>query len=162
MPARKPLEVKRRTGRTPTTDSGGRKLPAPVVHLAAVASIPTAPATLGDVGAAVWDRLWTAGQKWLSPQLHLDVLTRLCEAHDEREALKDQLSRDGYVVPGSKGQLRMHPLLQRLAVVEDTITRLESLCGFNPAAMSKLGYAEIKAASEMDKMMARRRGKAVG
>lgn len=63
---------------------------------------------------------------------------------------------------GSKGQSRPHPLLQRLGQVEEQMTRWESLCGFNPAAMSKLGYAEIKAASALDKMMDRRRPKATG
>lgn len=157
MPARKPLEVKRRTGRTPDTDSGGRKLPVPVVALVAVATIPRAPATLGDSGRAVWDRLWTAGQAWLSPTLHLDILTRLCEAHDEREAIRAQIIQDGYMVEGSTGKQRSNPLFARLTVVEDQMTRWETLCGFNPAAMSKLGYAEIKAVSELDKMMSRRR-----
>jgi P27 family predicted phage terminase small subunit len=101
--------------------------------------------------------LWTAGQAWLSVKLHLDILTRLCEAHDERDAIRTQISQDGYMVPGSKGQMRPHPLLGRLTVVEDQMTRWETLCGFNPAAMSKLGYAEIRAASELDKMMSRRR-----
>src|SRR5690242_19646721 len=63
-----PTERKRRTG-----NPGHRPLPEPVVELAAVAAIPAPPATLGDVGAAVWDRLWTAGQAWLSPTTDLDI-----------------------------------------------------------------------------------------
>lgn len=93
--------------------------------------------------------------------LHLDILTRLCEAHDERDAIRAQIATDGYMVPGSQKQMRPHPLLGRLSIVEDQMTRWETLCGFNPAAMSKLGYAEIKAVSKLDEMIARRR-KAAG
>lgn len=155
-----PLEVKRRRGRTPTTDSGGRPLPEPVVYLPTSTSTPEPPGTLGDAGREAWERLWTNGRHWLSTQLHLDILTRLCEAHDERLAIRAQIVRDGMTQDGCKGQPVPHPLFGRLAVVEDTMTKLETLCGFNPAAMSKLGYAEIKAASELDKMTARRRGRA--
>ena len=84
---RKPVEQKRLVGRSSTTDVSGHKLPEPVVTLAAAAAIPPAPSSLGDAGRRVWDRLWTAGQAWLSLSTDADVLTRLCEAHDERDAI---------------------------------------------------------------------------
>ncbi|MFB7907655.1 phage terminase small subunit P27 family [Kitasatospora sp. NPDC056076] len=160
MPAGRPptpTERKRRTG-----NPGGRPLPEPVVQLAAVAHLPSPPATLGDTGRAAWDRLWTAGQAWLSPATDMDVLTRLCEAHDEREAMRDQVAADGYMVPGSMGQTRAHPLLTQIRALEAQMTKWESLCGFTPTDRARLGYAEVKRASKLDALIARRQARAAG
>jgi len=154
---RKPVEQKRRVGRSSTTDVSGHKLPEPVVTLAAAAAIPPAPSSLGDAGRRVWDRLWTAGQAWLSLSTDADVLTRLCEAHDERDAIRDQIAQDGLMVLGSMGQSRPHPLLSHVRALEAQMTRWEIECGFTPAARSKLGYAEVKRVSKIDELMARRR-----
>jgi P27 family predicted phage terminase small subunit len=147
----KPVERKRRAG-----NPGGRPLPEPVVQLAAVAHLPPAPATLGAAGRSAWDRLWTAGQAWLSPTTDLDVLTRLCEAHDEREAIRDAIADEGYMVTGSMGQRRANPLLSELRALEAQMTKYESLCGFTPADRARLGYAEVKRASKLDELLARR------
>ncbi|CCB74965.1 MULTISPECIES: phage terminase small subunit P27 family [Streptomycetaceae] len=160
MPAGRPptpTERKRRTG-----NPGKRQLPEPVVQLAAVAAIPAAPGTLGEAGRTAWDRLWTAGQAWLSPTTDLDVLTRLCEAHDEREAMRDQVAADGYMVPGSMGQMRAHPLLSEIRAVESQITKYESLCGFTPTDRARLGYAEVRRASKLDELIARRQQRGSG
>jgi len=127
------------------------------VTLAASADVPRPPRTLGDTGRSVWDRLWTAGQAWLSAATDTDVLTRLCESHDEREAMREQLAQDGYMVAGSMGQMRPHPLLAHLRALEAQMTKWEQECGFTPAARSKLGYAEVKRASKMDQLLERRR-----
>lgn len=156
-PARKPVEQKRLTGRSQGRDAGGRELPEPVVVLAASSTPPKPPATLGDTGGDVWERLWVAGQAWLSAETDLDVITRLCESHDEREAMREQLALDGYMVMGSVGQMRPHPLLAHLRALEAQMTRWETECGFTPAARSKLGYAEVKRVSKMDELLARRR-----
>ncbi|AEW94608.1 gp31 [Streptantibioticus cattleyicolor NRRL 8057 = DSM 46488] len=133
-----------------------------MVQLAAVAAIPAAPGTLGEAGRTAWDRLWTAGQAWLSPTTDLDVLTRLCEAHDEREAMRDQVAADGYMVPGSMGQMRAHPLLSEIRAVESQITKYESLCGFTPTDRARLGYAEVRRASKLDELIARRQQRGSG
>lgn len=125
--------------------------------LAAAASVPRPPESLGDTGRAVWERLWTAGQAWLSTSTDLYVLTRLCESHDEREAMREQLAQDGYMIPGSMGQMRPHPLLAHVRALEAQMTKWEQECGFTPAARSKLGYAEVKRASKMDELLERRR-----
>lgn len=152
----KPIERKRLTGRGPGKDSAGRALPEPIVTLAAVASIPPPPPMLLEDGREVWDRLWTAGQGWLSIATDLDVLTRLCEAHDERKAMQAQIAADGWMVEGSQGQPRPHPLLTHLRTLEKQMTSWESLCGFTPSDRSRLGYAEVKKASKLDELLARR------
>ena len=157
MPAGRPptpTERKRRTG-----NPGKRPLPEPVVQLAAVAHIPPPPATLAEAGRTVWERLWTAGQAWLSPTTDLDLLTRLCEAHDEREAIRDAIAEEGYMVTGSMGQRRANPLLSELRSLEAQMTRYESLCGFTPTDRARLGYAEVKRASKLDELIARRQAR---
>ncbi|WP_202236555.1 phage terminase small subunit P27 family [Actinacidiphila reveromycinica] len=149
---RTPTERKRLTG-----NPGKRALPEPVVvELVSVADLPPAPGTLGDVGRAVWDRLWTAGQKWLSPTTDLDILTRLCEAHDERDAIREAIADAGYMVPGSMGQQRANPLLSHLRALESQMTKWESLCGFTPTDRARLGMSEIKAKSKLEEMLERR------
>src|SRR5882757_3926280 len=107
---RKPIEQKRKTGRSPGRDAGGRTLPVAAVALPAVAGLPPAPESLGPLGRVVWDRLWSAGQGWLSITTDIDLVTRLCQAHDEREAMRRRIDVDGFMVEGSQGQPRPHPL----------------------------------------------------
>lgn len=157
MPARrKPVEQKRRTGRSEGRDSGGRLLPVPSVELEAADGVPPVPVTLAEHGRAVWTRLWAAGQGWLSPQTDLDIMTRLCEAHDERSAIRRELADTGYLVSGSQGQPRPNPLIRTLRELEAQLTKLEALCGFNPSDRGRLGYAEVKKASKLDDLLARR------
>lgn len=151
----KPTELKRLLG-----NPGQRPLPEPIVVLAASATIPPHPSSLASTGRIAWDRLWTAGQAWLSISTDVDILTRLCEAHDEREAMRDQIASDGYMVLGSMGQSRVHPLITHLRVLESQMTKWESLCGFTPSDRSRLGYAEVKRASKLDSLLASRQNRA--
>ncbi len=82
------------------------------------------------LGVRCGGRLWVAGQAWLSVETDRDVLTRLCEAHDERDAMREQIAVDGFMLPGSRGQLRPHPLLTHLRALETQMTHWESDCGF--------------------------------
>lgn len=151
-PPRQPLELKRRRG-----NPGKEKLPAvaETVPLAPADGVPPVPITLQAAGRAAWERLWVAGRVWLSPQTDLDVLTRLCEYHDEREAIRAELASTGYLVAGSMGQQRINPLVNALRAVESQMTKLEGLCGFNPSDRSRLGYAEVKARSKLDELLAK-------
>lgn len=157
----KPVEQKRRTGRSPTRAANGSPLPEPVVFLAISNEVPPAPGTLGDSGRAAWSQLWTEGRAWLStPDLH--VLTWLCESFDERDAIRAQIAQDGYMVEGSKGQSRPHPLLAQLRAIEQQMTRWLAACGFDPSARARLGYAEVKRASKLDELMQKRANRSSG
>ena len=151
----KPVALKRRTGRNPTTAANGSKLPEPVVILAVSNKIPPTPDTLGDSGRVAWSMLWTEGQAWLcSPDTV--IMTWLCEAFDERDAIRAQIAQDGYMIEGSTGQQRCHPLVPQLRALEQQMTRWLASCGFDPSARARLGYAEVKRASKLDELMARR------
>jgi P27 family predicted phage terminase small subunit len=152
-PPKQPVELKRLRG-----NPSKERLPAKAdtAGLTPASGIPPVPITLQASGRAVWERLWTAGQAWLSPQTDLDVLTRLCEYHDEREAVRAELAATGYLVPGSMGQERINPLVNALRDIESHMTKLEGLCGFNPSDRGRLGYAEVKRQSKLEELLARR------
>ena len=119
-------------------------------------TVPKPPGSLGDAGREVWGRMWVAGQAWLSVDTDRDVLTRLCEVHDERDAMREQIAVDGFMVPGSRGQLRPHPLLTHLRALETQMTHWESVCGFTPSARAQLGHAKVACVSKLDELMAKR------
>jgi P27 family predicted phage terminase small subunit len=148
----KPVEVKRRLG-----NPGKRALPAAAVALKPSVGVPSLPATLGTHGRAAWNRLWAAGQNWLSPVTDIDVLTRLCEAHDERAHLKGVLDEDGPFATSQKGAAVSHPAVAQLRALEALMTTWESLCGFTPADRGRLGSAEVKTADTLDRILSRRR-----
>jgi P27 family predicted phage terminase small subunit len=154
---------------------GHRKLPAAsaTVALAPAGGIPRAPKSLGKVGRSSWRRIWTAGQQWLSPQTDYDILARLCEAHDEREALRQQIERDGRILFGRNGESAdaesedgeapkgapyVHPAVWLLMKVDAVITRYEQLCGLNPSARSQLGLAEVKRVSKLASFLSQQGG----
>jgi P27 family predicted phage terminase small subunit len=157
VPPRKPVEQKRLTGRSPGRDAGGRPLPEPVVDvLADAAGAPPAPASLKAAGRDEWQRLWTAGRGWLSPELDAMVMERLCQNHDLRQEMLAYVERDGLTVAGYKGQPRPHPLLSEIRALESEMRRVEVECGFTPASRSKLGCSEVRRVSKLDEMRRRR------
>lgn len=151
-----PLERKRRVGRTPGTDSGGRPLPTPSTVLPRQDVVPVPPAGLGEAGTAAWNRLWTAGRDWLSLTTDVALLTRLCLGYDEEQVLRRELAEDGMTVPGQRGGKVAHPAVSMLRTLTAELTRYESLCGFTPSDRSRLGYAEVKTVSALAELMARR------
>lgn len=166
-PAKRPLELTRALG-----NPGKRKLPPAnaTAALAPVSGMPRAPKHLGKTGRASWRRIWTAGAGWLSPATDLDILTRLCEAHDQREALRQRIATEGYLLYGRNGESEqgeggesepprgapyVHPAVWLLMKLDATITRYEQLCGLNPSARSSLGLAEVKRVSKLEQFLSR-------
>lgn len=146
-PSKAPLEERRRKGRSPGRDSGGRKLPDPtnVVPLRGVeGGAPKMPPTIvpDGAGAARWTSVWREAT-WLSPQTDGDVITRLCELEDLREGMKAALADEGFYVAGSQGQKRPNPLLVQIRDTERLMLTLEKECGLTPSARGSLGVAEV-------------------
>lgn len=159
-PPKKPLEERRRLGRSPGRDSGGRKLPAPdnVIPLRGIEgdAPPPLPHSLkpDGVGAERWDRIWRDA-RWLSIDTDIDVVTRLCEAEDQRQAMKEALAETGFFIEGSQGQKRPNPLLAQGRAVGADILKLERECGLTPSSRGSLGVGEVKApdASPLDELL---------
>ncbi len=156
MPARKPLEVKRLTGRSPGRDAGGRKLPATVTVLPAPPAVPTPPATLKEVGRAEWERLWTE-VPWLSATTDRQMVARLCQLYDRHGALLAQIDEDGLTTAGYKGQVRAHPLIAQLNALDTELRLLEQQAGLTPCSRTVLGYVEVQREGKLDEMMRQRR-----
>lgn len=205
----KPTEQKRKLG-----NPGKRALPERRTQDAvSPVSAPAMPVGLKRHGKTAWQRYWTVGSPWLNPTTDVAIVTRLCQAYDEREELRGLVKRLGHVVaefvrddeldelegdtdsladnppagvvpfPGGKrvdetleGQphggalkrrhrrrgkltrvytIKANPAVQQLRKLEELITRYEGLCGFTPSDRSRLGLAEVKAASALDQLMAR-------
>jgi hypothetical protein len=134
----KPIEVKRITG-----NPGHRPLPdAGAIQLLPQASgVVEPPRALGEAGRALWDRIWAMGVQWISPTSDLEILLLTCEAVDERADLRLEVMASG------DRQLR-----RGLRELDRQIMSSLSELGFTPTARSRLGVAEVKAASAIELM----------
>lgn len=145
----KPLEIKRRTGRTPDTDSGGRKLPplADVVHLPQADGMPDFPTDLDQAGQDLWRRVWQEGITWISPKTDLQAAEEACRAADDVAAAR----RRYRATTDPKDAGALVSLGKRL---DDAL----SMLGFNPTARSRLGVAEVTRVSKLDALRRKNSG----
>lgn len=140
----KPNEIKRKTG-----NPGKRPLP-PAMNVVAMPMAqepPEPPRPLGPEGMRLWKRIWEAGRAWVSPTSDIEHVLILCETMDERSQLRLNVLR------GSDWRDRV-----ALRSIDNQLTSMLSALGFNPVDRSRLGIAEVQAASKIDQLLARRRG----
>lgn len=154
-PRSAPAEVRRAKGRSAGRDSGGRKIAEPNSAPPALAVLPGGgdptpplPAHLEPEGpgAIRWARVWRDAT-WLNADFDHDSVLRLCEGEEMRRQLSEEIARDGVMVPGSKGQMRAHPLLTQVRSVEAAMLTMERELGLTPASRSSLNVGERKAES---------------
>jgi hypothetical protein len=136
----KPVEEKRRLG-----NPGKRPLPDNVTVLPAAAAPPAPLRELGPAGLQTWERIWGRAIHWLSPDSDIDFVQLLCEAIDERDALRVQVLRDG--------DARDRRALRNL---EAQIMSGLSALGFTPTDRARMGLAEVKVASKLEEIIARK------
>jgi P27 family predicted phage terminase small subunit len=82
----------------------------------------------------------------------------LCEAHDEHEEIRRQLSTgvvDRYYTTAN-GQMVTHPLVTQLANLRQQMTAWMAAIGFSPADRSRLGLAEVRVRDELDDLAKKR------
>ena len=138
----KPLEQKRRTGRTPTTDSGGRKLPT----RGALAVVPTTEPSLVELDAAsVMTRILSDGVTWLANTDSVG-LVMLREALEERTEVRERAL-------GGSTEAR-----KELRELDKQIISQLALLGFDPSARARLGLAEVAARSKLEELRRGRKG----
>lgn len=138
----KPVEVKRRTG-----NPGKRKLPdqSKVITLPAADGIPEPLRPLRTEGRRMWDRIWGNGAVWLSPATDIELVQTLAESVDEREVLRPKVLDEG----DTSDRIALRKL-------DDQIKSMLSALGFTPIDRTRMGVAEVKQASKLDQMRARR------
>ena len=138
----KPTELKRRLG-----NPGKRALAAAenVIPLRPAADLPPYPDGLSIEARRLWERAWDAGIIWLSPISDIDSVEQACRLLDGVTAARERYfatrePADARAWVGLNAELR---------------SALSSL-GFDPTARTRLGVAEVKAASAIDKLIERR------
>jgi hypothetical protein len=140
----KPAEVKRRLG-----NPGKRAMPplASVAALPAADGVPTPLRPLLHEGARLWERVWSEGAVWLSPNTDIELVQMLAETMDEREGLR------AYVMTG-EAEWRDRVALRSL---DDQIKSILASLGFTPADRTRMGVAEVRAVSKLEQLQARAR-----
>jgi hypothetical protein len=144
-----PIEIKRRRGRTTETDSGGRPLPksAEVVALPMAEGVPLLPHGIESDGAELWKRIWQQGLTWISPQSDMAAAIEACQVADDLAVAR----RRYRATSDPKDAAALASMGRRF---DDAL----SVLGFNPTARSRLGVAEVKRASALQGLIARRQG----
>ena len=133
----KPIEQKRALG-----NPGRRPLPTEgsLVLLPSMYEVPEPPRPIvTEAAKALWNRTWTMGQTWLSPQTGIELLLMTCEMVDERWNLRIKVLQDNR--PEERKGLRD---LERQLIAN------LSLLGFTPTDRSRLGVAEVKKISKLE------------
>ena len=139
----KPIEQKRLTG-----NPGKRALPkeGSLVLLPSMYEIPEPPRPLVTTAAKeLWERTWSMGQTWLSPSTDIELLLMTCEMIEERWNLRIKVLQDNR--PEERRGLRE---------LDKQIVNNLSLLGFTPTDRSRLGVAEVKKATKMEELRAKR------
>jgi hypothetical protein len=136
----KPLEVKRALG-----NPGKRALPSvnDTISLQSGRVEPHQP--LDWAGMLLWNRVFGAGQTWISPQSDVELLLLTCKQLDRQVILESKFVAD-------PSDYHTH---RQLLDLEVAIVRNLSLLGLTVDARSKLGLAEIKAESKMEQLRKR-------
>lgn len=101
---------------------------------------------LEDSGRALWDRVWDAGQIWLSPETDLEILQVTCELLDERQELRRIAN-----------ETRDWRDRRALRMLDAQLVSNMSLLGFTPTDRSRLGVAQVKVESKLESMRRKRR-----
>jgi hypothetical protein len=120
-------------------------LPSNAIEIAMVTETPQPTRPLLKYGQELWDKVWSMGATWISPNTDSELLLMTCEMIDERWNLRVK------VMQTDDARLR-----RGLRELDRQIVSNLSLLGFSPADRSRLGVAEVKAASKLEELMLRK------
>jgi hypothetical protein len=138
----KPIEQQRKLG-----NPGKRALPAvaSVIALPAADGIPPVLRPLMNEGQRLWNRVWSEGAVWLSPNTDIELVQMLAETMEERSELRQ-------LVMSGQGEWRDRVALRS---VDDQIKSLLSALGFTPVDRTRMGVAEVRSMSKLEALQAR-------
>jgi hypothetical protein len=137
-----PTEIKRKRG---TLRPHRLPNPANVVLLRQAGDVPPCPADLGPAGRQLWERAWDAAITWLSPASDACHLAEVCRLADDLVVARDQYR-------ATTDPTNAHAVV---ALSKLFISGLSAL-GFTPVARARLGVAEVRRASALEELAARR------
>jgi hypothetical protein len=93
----------------------------------------------------LWERVWGDGITWISPASDMEAAEQACRLADDVE-----IARARYRATRDPSDGRM--VVQFSKALTDALSAL----GFDPTSRSRLGVAEVKRASALDELIARR------
>lgn len=123
---------------------------------AGVVSVPRRPVGLADRGRREWVSIWTTGAAWLQGDRDYHWVEQIARAYDELAEFRRLVRADGRVQRGSQGQPVAHPLIAEMRRLEDRIDKNLSELGLSPTAAGRLGLVQVKTASKLDELAAKR------
>jgi hypothetical protein len=132
----KPAELKRQLG-----NPGKRAMPKPLEYVDGGYTNPVRP--LEFAGQQLWDSAMTTGQNWIARNSDTQLLLLVCEQMDRRTNLISKIE-----------ETQEWRLYRALHDLEKMISTNLSLLGFTPSDRTRLGLAEVKAASKLEQLMA--------
>jgi hypothetical protein len=94
-------------------------------------------------GQQLWDSAMTTGQNWIARNSDTQLLLLVCEQMDRRTNLISKIE-----------ETQEWRLYRALHDLEKMISTNLSLLGFTPSDRTRLGLAEVKAASKLEQLMA--------
>ena len=151
MSAPVPIEKKRALG-----NPGKRALPA-LSDTFAIEALSSAPLNLTGAGLDAWNQI-SSNSPWLS-ESDLTLLSLYCEKVERHVEMVEKLKNSDYVLLTDKGYMYSNPLVGMISTIETDMVKILSLMGLTPADRSRLGLAEVKAASTLEKLRAAKANK---
>jgi hypothetical protein len=106
------------------------------------------PADLRESGLELWNKIFGAGELWISIRTDTQLVAQVCRQLDRR----DELSRRFWDEPESR-VVNMSLLETEKAVVNGL-----SLLGFTPADRTRLGLVSARTKSKLQELMDAKRG----
>ena len=142
----KPNELKRLLG-----NPGNHPLPDLnlITHLPMAREIPEAPENLNQSGLDLWNRAWGVAITWLSPVSDIESIKNASHLADANEA-----ARERYMISTEPADAKAYVAINK--AYTDALTSL----GFDPVSRSRLGVAEVRAATSIDKLLEKRQNRA--
>lgn len=134
----KPIEQKRLIG-----NPGKRALPSGLPMVDGGYVEPQRP--LDFAGMQLWQAAMTTGGNWIARNSDTQLLLMVCEQMDRRTNLISKIE-----------ETQEWRLYRALHDLEKMISSNLSMLGFTPADRTRLGLAEVKTASKLEELMARK------
>ena len=142
----KPNELKRVMG-----NPGGRPLPDLnlITLLPMAKEIPSPPENLKESGLELWNRAWSIAVTWLSTITDIESVKNAAHLSDANET-----ARDRYMISTEPADAKAYVAINK--AFTDSLTSL----GFDPVSRSRLGVAEVRVATSIDKLLEKRQNRA--
>ena len=149
MPTTTSLEKKRALG-----NPGKRALP-DISETHSLEPLGDTPPMLGEAGRVLWEKMTTT-VPWLA-ESDRPLMIMLCEKEDRRTRMVAQLEEEPLVLASPRtGTAYGNPIVGMLSTIETDMVKIYTQLCMSPAERTRLGLAEVKAKSTLEKLRAQR------